>query len=300
MNADQKSADMDAATALEAGGEYRVLRKLGRRRQFCAPDGTPTKIGIVLDIETTGLNPASDEIIELGMVKFTFSADGRVFDVVEEFSALREPSIPIPTAVTELTGIGADMVAGQRIDVDQVERFIADAVLVIAHGAAFDRPFCDALIPGFVDKHWACSYMEIDWQARGHRGSKLTYLLNDFGLFYEGHRALDDSYALLEVLAATTPNTAGTALDALLQTARKATVRIWAQAAPFEHKDTLKARGYRWSDGSGSAPRAWWKDVEEAAAEAELVFLRKSIYQNDEMDLLTKRLTSLQRFSGRF
>lgn len=76
-------------------------------------------------------------------------------------------------------------------------------------------------------------------------------------------------------------------------------MRIWAQAAPFEHKDTLKARGYLWSDGSGKSPRAWWKDVEEAAAEVELSFLRSSVYQNDAVDLPTKRLTSLQRFSGR-
>ncbi len=107
MDADQKSGDLDAATALEAGGEYRVLRKLAKRPQFCTPDGTPTKTGIVLDIETTGLNQASDEIIELGMVKFTFSADGRVFNVVDKFTALREPSVAIPAEVTELTGIAA-------------------------------------------------------------------------------------------------------------------------------------------------------------------------------------------------
>lgn len=281
MNAEQQATGIDAATALEASGDYRVLRRLGRRRQFCAPDGSATKIGIILDIETTGLDHAADEIIELGMAKFTFSADGRVFDVVDEFNALREPSIPIPAAVTELTGITAETVAGQHIDVEKVGAFIADAVLVIAHGAAFDRPFCEALLPAFVDKHWACSNTEVDWQARHHRGSKLTYLLNDFGLFYEGHRALDDCYALLEVLAATPSHAIGTGLDALLQTARKATVRIWAPAAPFEYKDALKARGYRWSDGSGTAPRAWWKDVEEAVAASELTFLREHIYQND-------------------
>ena len=299
MNGDQHTADLDAATALEATGEYRVLRKLAKRRQFSAPDGTPTKLAVVLDVETTGLNSTNDEIIELGMVKFAFSADGRVFDVVDEYASLREPSIPLPAAITELTGISTEMVAGQCIDADQIARFIHDVVLVIAHGAAFDRPFCERLVPAFADKHWACSHTEVDWAARHHRGSKLIYLLNDMGLFYDGHRALDDSYALLEVLAATTPHVTGTALGALLTTARKATVRIWAQAAPFEHKDTLKARGYRWSDGSGGALKAWWKEVEEAAAEAELAYLRADIYQSAEADLPTKRITGLQRFSSR-
>lgn len=299
MNGDQQTTGIDAATALEATGEYRVLRKLAKRRRFSAPDGTPTKLALVLDVETTGLNPAKDEVIELGMVKFAFSADGRVFDVVDEYASLREPSVPLPAAITELTGIGPEMVAGQRIDADQVARFIDDVVLVIAHGAAFDRPFCEGLVPALADKHWACSNTEIDWAARHHRGSKLTYLLNDMGLFYDGHRALDDSYALLEVLAATTPRVTGTALGALLTTARKASVRIWAQAAPFEHKDTLKARGYRWSDGSSGAPKAWWKDVAEADAEVELSYLRADIYQNAEVDIPTKRVTGLQRFSSR-
>jgi DNA polymerase-3 subunit epsilon len=299
MNADQHRTGTDAATALEASGDYRVLRRLDKRSQFCVSDGTPTKTGIILDIETTGLSHASDEIIELGMVKFTFSPDGRVFDVVGELSALREPAVPIPAAVTELTGITAEMVAGKCIDPAEVAQFIDDAVVVIAHGAAFDRPFCERLLPCFVDKHWACSNKQIDWSARGHRGSKLTYLLNDFGLFYEGHRALDDCYALLEVLATATPHAAGTPLGALLETARKATVRIWAEAAPFESKDVLKARGYRWSDGSHGSIKAWWKDVEETAAEAEMAFLRSDVYRNPELVLPYKRFTSLHRFSIR-
>ena len=104
---------------------------------------------------------------------------------------------------------------------------------------------------------------------------------------------------MLEVLAATTPHAAGTALGALLQTARKATVRIWAQAAPFEHKDTLRARGYRWSDGSGGSAKAWWKDFEDGEAEAELQFLRVNVYQNAEVELPTRRFTSQERFSVR-
>lgn len=94
------------------------------------------------------------------------------------------------------------MVAGKAIDLAAVSAFVNDAVLLIAHEARFDRPFCERLFPEFADKYWACSNTQVDWAARGHRGTKLTYLLNDFGYFYDGHRALDDCYAVLEVLSA--------------------------------------------------------------------------------------------------
>jgi Exonuclease len=137
----------DPAAALEASGDYRVLRKLSRKTEFSADDGTPTKVGIILDIETTGLNVTSDEIIELGMIKFPFSADGRVFKVLDTFSELREPGVAIPAEVAELTGITPVMVAGHRIDADRVARFVEDAVLIIAHGGSFDRPFSEKLFP---------------------------------------------------------------------------------------------------------------------------------------------------------
>ena len=43
--------------------------------------GQETKTGILLDTETTGLDHAKDEIIELGMVKFDYTADGRIVGV---------------------------------------------------------------------------------------------------------------------------------------------------------------------------------------------------------------------------
>jgi len=77
--------------------------------------GESTKTGILLDTETTGLDPRKDEVIELGMVKFDYLPDGRVVGVRDVFSSFNEPSVPIPTEVTALTGITHEMVAGQRI-----------------------------------------------------------------------------------------------------------------------------------------------------------------------------------------
>ena len=118
------------------------------------------------------------------------------------------------------------------------------------------------------------------------------------GLFHAGHRAVEDCHASLEILARPLPRSGEPALKRLLDTARKATIRIWAEYTPYESKDALKARGYRWNAGDDGKPKSWWKDVPEDIAEAELCFLRQEIYCRDA-DILTVRITAFDRFSDR-
>ena len=148
------TADIEEmAKRLEESGDYRVLRKLTIPGAYTEPDGTPTKLGIILDVETTGLNAAADEIIELGMIKFEFSADGRIFRVGDRFSGLREPTTPVPPEIVTLTGITPDLVKGHNINPQEVSTFIADAAIVIAHNAGFDRICCERTWPDFAAKH---------------------------------------------------------------------------------------------------------------------------------------------------
>jgi DNA polymerase-3 subunit epsilon len=71
--------------------------------------------------------------------------------------------------------------------------------------------------------------LEVDWAPEGFEGTKLAYLLAGCGWFHEGHRAVEDCIALVEVLAAPLPKSGDTALKRLLDTARKPTARIWAE-----------------------------------------------------------------------
>jgi len=280
-------------------GCYRILRKLAPRPLISRAASPFSQVGVVVDVETTGLDFQKNEVIELGMVAFTYDEHGHIGDVIGILSALQQPNSPIPPDISKLTGITDAMVTGKTISIDEVERFIEPADLVIAHNARFDRPFCERLAPGFRPKAWACSVSEVPWSERGFEGTKLGYLIGQCGYFHEGHRAVDDCHALLEVLDAPLPDTSGTAFADLLQNAQKACIRIWAENSPYDMKDQLKARGYRWADGSDGGPKAWWTDVAEEKCDNELRFLRTDIYRWGDAEPPMKRLTAFDRFKGK-
>ncbi len=286
------------AEILARSPDYRVLRKLNPRDEFAVCDGQVTKTGILLDVETTGLNTAQDEVIELAMVKFTYLPDDRIAAITEVFSALNEPSIPIPEEITELTRITDEMVAGHRIDPDAVASFVSDAALIVAHNASFDRKFAERHWPVFERKPWACSATEVEWRKHGFDGSRLGYLLAGVGLFHQAHRAIDDCRALIEILSSNVPKLSRSAFSVLLERARRKTIRVWAEQSPFELKDTLKKRGYRWNDGSDGRPRSWYIDVDEASQTAEIEFLRTTIYLRD-VDPRIQMMSAMNRFSSR-
>lgn len=287
----------DMARELEATGDYKVLRRLVPREPN-ATGASSERIGLIIDLETTGLDPTKDEVIEVAAVKFRYDQNDTISGVSGIFQAFNQPSGPIPPEVTRLTGITDEMVAGCKIDDTALEAFVADAGIVIAHNAGFDRKFAERFWPAFETKNWACSATQIDWKAHGFGGAKLAYLLSEIGLFHNAHRAIDDCHALLEVLAHPLPASAGPALAVLLERARRRAFRIWAENAPFELKDQLKKRGYRWSDGSDGSPRAWHIEVDESIRDTELDYLRREIYQRD-IDLRCQPVTARERFSAR-
>lgn len=286
------------AAALEASGEFRVLRRLNAPEPTAQPQQADVRTALFVDVETTGLDPKRNEIIELAMTRFYYGADGRVVGVGESFQGLRQPSEPIAPEITALTGITDAMVEGRSIDPHDVSRFANSAHLVIAHNAAFDRRFLERFSDVFVTKPWACSMAQVDWAAEGHEGTKLVWLAAGAGFFYDRHRAVNDCAAAIELLSLPLPRSGGSAMAQLLAKARKPTWRVRAEGAPFDLKEALKARGYRWDDGSSGSPRAWFADVEDEALSEELRFLQEEVYGR-ELDLHPRRIDAFDRFSAR-
>jgi len=261
-------------TALEASGRYRVLeryRKPDRYLPAPAPE-TPLLTGLYVDVETTGLSAGADRIIELGLVAFEFDREGHIYAILDELSAFEDPGSPLPAEITRITGITDDMVVGKRLPDAAIEAMVERAQLVIAHNAAFDRPFLERRLPAFAERAWACSAHDVPWHAEGFEGRKLEYLAMKQGFVYDGHRAASDCLAGVHLLSLPLPKSGHSALAALLERARRKGGRLYAVDSPFEAKDRLKARGYRWNG------RIWYKDLPLDQVEPEAAWLRADVY----------------------
>jgi DNA polymerase-3 subunit epsilon len=286
------------AQLLVASGQYRVLRRLEPRPQVAPPPVVSLKTALFLDVETTGLDQAKAEVIELAMVPFTYGPDGTIYEVKEAFQSFQQPTRPIPAQATKINGITDEMVAGHSINTDEVAAFAKDAVLVVAHNAGFDRCFAERISQAFTTKPWACSMSQVDWAGEGYEGTKLPYLVAGAGYFYDKHRATNDCLAAIELLATPLPTSGTLAMSYLLERARRSSWRIWAENSPFDLKDVLKARGYHWNGDGTPFPKAWYIDVEDENREAELAYLQNEIYQR-EINLLVRKIDAYNRFSER-
>lgn len=284
---------------LEASGDYRIIKRYVPVEAYHQPNDASKRIGIFLDTETTGLDPDTDKVIELAMVPFEFDAAGRIYRLLPAYNGLNDPQMPIPDIAKQITGITDEMVKGQALDLDAVKKMLAEAVIVIAHNARFDRPFCEDLLDDFKDISWACSIADINWNEEGIEGVKLEFLAYKYGFFYEGHRATIDCQAGIEVLSHPLPVSGVLSLKRLLETARQNNIRLWAEGSPFEKKDELKKRGYRWSAGDNGKRKAWYKDILEIELEDEMEYLNANIYTRHVDELPMDKFNATLRYSRR-
>lgn len=284
-----------AAAALAGHPDFIVLRRLPRVDHYATGGEEPLRRALFVDVETTGLEPRTDAIIQFCGVPFDYApSSGRIHRLYPAITCYEDPGRPIPPFVVEKTGITDAMVAGQHLDEGAIGAALGEAVLVIAHNAAFDRAFLDKRLPAFADKHWACSQVDVPWATHGYDSAKLEFLLYKHArTFYEAHRADEDVYAGIHLLA--TPLADGVPpMRLLLESARRPMWRVTATAAPFDAKDLLKGRSYKWNPQKS----AWWRDISDAEREDELQWLRDSVYKRADAAPPMEKIDPKRRFAN--
>lgn len=154
---------------------------------------------VVFDVETTGLDANTCEIIEFGAVKVR---DGKM---VETFSCLLKPSEPIPDEITNLTGITNEMVEGCYTIKEVLQdfyKFTRNSVLV-AYNIAFDHKFIylAGAAQGYkFDNKQIDAMVLAKNKLKGIKNYKLKTVATALNVSLEGaHRAVNDAIATAEV-----------------------------------------------------------------------------------------------------
>ena len=280
-----------------ARADHRVIRPMTFRSICCAENPPERLITVaILDTETTGTNSARDKIIELGMLLVEICpVTGQAYRVIHVFDELEDPGMPIPEESTRIHHITDEMVDSKRIDDATLETLMAPVSLVVAHNAGFDRVFVEQRFPLFAGKHWACSFQQIPWGDEGLGSAKLEYIAYQYGFHYTGHRASTDCYALLEVLQQTLPTSGKKAMLTLLENARATDIKVSALNSPFESKDALRERGYRWN----ADKKAWFRNLPSQQVAEEAAWLKLFVYGGKSFRLEHEKMTAKNRYSNR-
>lgn len=157
---------------------------------------------VVVDLETTGLTPRTARICEIGAQRV------RALALADQFETLVDPGLPLPPAITELTGIERASLRGAPRAQLAVRRFLAFAGddALVAHNARFDLAFLDREVEALTGCRIAAPVIDTVWLARRLLGDRLrrvslASLASFFGVPTEPcHRALPDARATAEIL----------------------------------------------------------------------------------------------------
>ncbi len=187
-------------------------------------------IVVAVDLETTGLDPDYDAIIEIGAVKFQGS------DTPEEWHTLVNPGRSLSTFITQLTGItDRDVSHAPAIAevLPQLRRFIGGAP-ILGHNVRFDTTFLIASGLGLrnpvIDTYVLASVMLPD--AARYNLSALSAQLdlpsND------AHRALNDAYTTVSLFQTLWDRVMALPLDTLAEIVRLGKQMPWDGELVFE------------------------------------------------------------------
>lgn len=149
---------------------------------------------LALDIETTGLSPEKDRIIEIGAVKYRGDKE------MGKFSTLIKICQPLPPKITELTGITDGMLSGgcdEKTAVTEFLKFARDTTVLLGHNISFDFSFIKvaALRYGLVFEREALDTLAFAKKLHPELKSRsLSALCAYYGIVQEhAHRAVDDA-----------------------------------------------------------------------------------------------------------
>lgn len=221
-------------------------------------EATRMRTLILTDVETTGLSPETDRVIEVATVMF----DVQAACVTASFSSLIYAD---SNAAIDINRIPAEVLLdAPRGDyawarVDELIALANGESAFVAHRAEFDRGFYPPELAARLP--WICSKFDIEWPCSKPGASLVEVALAHGVPIHENHRAMTDCMLLAKTFASCARE--GADLQAMLARAMRPRATYQALVS-FDEKDKAKAAGFQW-DG---ATKRWLRRLAEEDAAA--------------------------------
>lgn len=208
-----------------------------------------------LDLETTGLNPVTDQIIEIGAV---------VWDVGQKkplklMSELIQSNVPVSEEITEITGITNEDLKKHAITLPEGLQRLADLMrecryFVGHNGREFDKLFLERAAGECgltLDLPWIDTIQDIPYPDTIST-RKLTHLCAEHGFLNPfSHRAVFDVLSMLEVFSKYD-------FSEIEKYQKSPDMKLIAKVS-YDDREKAKRAGFRW-DPQG---KSWYKKVKE-------------------------------------
>jgi DNA polymerase-3 subunit epsilon len=197
------------------------------------------KRALILDTETSGLDPLSDQVLEVGCILYDLGSA----TTVTAYSSLLFAESNAAEAINRIP-VGALRAAPDPDQVwSEVYYLASEADVILAHRAEFDRSF----VPAELGKYppWVCTKFDMKWPKQTGNGPALVQLAleHDLGVAY-AHRALTDCDLIARLL--TRSRELGGDLVEMVRYGMRPKARFQALVS-YDDREQAKVAGFAWS-----------------------------------------------------
>lgn len=214
---------------------------------------------LILDTETTSLDPATGRVIEIGALLYSVEAATTLSQFATlipatENAAEKINRIPVASLV-EMSEIAALMASPREI----FRAYRAAADVIVCHNVEFDQQWFHQ---EWRDLPWVCTNFDFDWPMASREAGSLIHLALEHGIgIGSAHRALTDCQ-IIAALFDRMPLYGRNLQDMFTRALRPKA--IFQALVPFEEKDRAKEAGFKWNGET----KKWTRRmaIEDAAA----------------------------------
>ena len=223
--------------------------------QKVAAESETVRTLLIIDTETTGLDPQLDHCLEVGVILFDVPSR----QVLAQHSFLLPVEANAAEAINRIPAAATNLPQPWRPALSYLQSLLDAADVLVAHNAAFDRQwFGRGHLPA-TDKPWLCSMEEMRWPAERLLRSRPS--VRDLALAYEipvwaAHRALTDCIYLAEVFRRCED------LEQLLERGLEPRQLMRAQVS-YDDRHLARDAGFRWNE---PVKGAWARRLSEREA----------------------------------